>query len=930
MARKYGLDPQIIRRQMMQESGGSQNAISPKGAIGLMQLMPQTAKDLGVDPTDPQQNLEGGMRLMGDLVKKYGGDYSKALAAYNAGPGPVDRAGGVPNIPETKGYVKAIMGTDNPPTDRTAQLLAADQPPQFEATAAKPPPEPTKPQFDPTTARPIADSNPAAETQSWWRMLNTSALSTPIPFTGTSVQGFFDTGNDNLKQIIQNEKDSGHPVRAALAEGYYQVQKAATDLLEGVTTPTSVALAVASGGESMAAKTLQTASSLYFGYRGSEQLVNGRLPDESTSDMIHRKIMAGTQLAASGAAGTTGAVELKEASRAYLQNALGLAGSLSNRVQAKVEEVMGLNKAAAAKQGVIEKAVTGAQTKVALQADAKITAIEAEAKSQIDALQSPTAAQIKAINDSKDAQIQAVHAIAQTTQASTAADIPATLNQLKTQATQVITQENANFKAQYAALEAKATAPVTTVNDIKAEVVNSIKEEGVQDGEIAKIKNKIFASLPGEQTTEVRQPTAAEQEASMQAGQFRKRGMTPEGIQSALANLGYVPQQIRTAMAMTFPDTPLNTTDVSYNMTRRLKTDLWEASQATKDVDVQRGLLAAMDNVDGIRSRYAEKMGFGPEAGKVDAAYMKFRRELGSGPMSDFLYAKEFSDQNSILAQAQHLMSPATGEGLRGLFDLAGIDTSPLKAALENKDTFADLPHEALPDIQKYAAAQTKQIESQYNSAVKEIGKKSDAQIKELGGNRDTILKALADKRDQAIANLGKQLQEATTTIGENKAIIPGGNDLNLSGKTSLQIRIEALKAISDNAKAAGITNPNNFTQILYGTAQLGFGSFFGLFHLGRAFAPKGIANMLASESFQNYVAQEAGVTPEMMPKFRKAIAKSAPYLEKMALSTAVAAGADQTANQGSKTISILPGINPQAPAPAPTKTATNNIAIAP
>jgi len=106
MARSYGLDPDIIRAQIIAESSGKQSARSPKGAVGLMQLMPDTAKRLGVDPTDPEQNLHGGMSEMQRLMGKYG-SYGKALAAYNAGEGAVDK-GILPA--ETQSYVQKILG----------------------------------------------------------------------------------------------------------------------------------------------------------------------------------------------------------------------------------------------------------------------------------------------------------------------------------------------------------------------------------------------------------------------------------------------------------------------------------------------------------------------------------------------------------------------------------------------------------------------------------------------------------------------------------------------------------------------------------------------------------------------------------------------------------------------------------------------------
>lgn len=107
-AQATGVDPALIEAVMSVESGGSVVARSGKGALGLMQLMPDTAKSLGLDPTKPEENVLGGARYLGQLLKKYGGDEEKALAAYNAGPGAVDKAGGVPNFKETKEYVQKV------------------------------------------------------------------------------------------------------------------------------------------------------------------------------------------------------------------------------------------------------------------------------------------------------------------------------------------------------------------------------------------------------------------------------------------------------------------------------------------------------------------------------------------------------------------------------------------------------------------------------------------------------------------------------------------------------------------------------------------------------------------------------------------------------------------------------------------------------
>ena len=110
VARRHGLDPRLVLAVASVESGFRSDAVSPKGAQGLMQLMPATAASLGVvDPLDPETNLEGGTRYLAELIALYDGDLTKALAAYNAGPGAVKRHGGVPPYRETRAYLKKVL-----------------------------------------------------------------------------------------------------------------------------------------------------------------------------------------------------------------------------------------------------------------------------------------------------------------------------------------------------------------------------------------------------------------------------------------------------------------------------------------------------------------------------------------------------------------------------------------------------------------------------------------------------------------------------------------------------------------------------------------------------------------------------------------------------------------------------------------------------
>jgi soluble lytic murein transglycosylase-like protein len=111
-ARKYLLPDSFVRSVMKAESGFQTNALSPRGAIGLMQLMPETARALGVDPADPHQNADGGAQYLRALLARYENDPNQvllALAAYNAGPAAVDRYHGVPPYRETREYILRVL-----------------------------------------------------------------------------------------------------------------------------------------------------------------------------------------------------------------------------------------------------------------------------------------------------------------------------------------------------------------------------------------------------------------------------------------------------------------------------------------------------------------------------------------------------------------------------------------------------------------------------------------------------------------------------------------------------------------------------------------------------------------------------------------------------------------------------------------------------
>lgn len=133
IAQEVGVDPDLFVRLINQESGFRTNVVSPRGAIGPAQLMPGTARDLGVDPTDPIQNLYGGARYLKQQIDTFGNPML-GLAAYNAGPGNVKKYGGIPPFEETQNYVQSIMGGyvkgDNTMNGQPKQQMPMQQPQQ--------------------------------------------------------------------------------------------------------------------------------------------------------------------------------------------------------------------------------------------------------------------------------------------------------------------------------------------------------------------------------------------------------------------------------------------------------------------------------------------------------------------------------------------------------------------------------------------------------------------------------------------------------------------------------------------------------------------------------------------------------------------------------------------------------------------------------
>ncbi len=219
-ASRYGIDPDMFLRLIQQESSFRPDVVSPKGAIGLGQLMPATAKELGVDPTDPMQNLEGAAKYLSQQLKRFG-DPSLALAAYNAGPTRVAKLGRVPNIAETQNYVKTILG-EGQTTMATPMDMAREEElrQQMLASGTAPQAAPRAPLSALMQDRPQAAAPPQQRRSGFGGIMD--YLGEQSPTTGLSRAEQFAAALDPL---IMPEMRAGEAIRARGAQRQAEARK---------------------------------------------------------------------------------------------------------------------------------------------------------------------------------------------------------------------------------------------------------------------------------------------------------------------------------------------------------------------------------------------------------------------------------------------------------------------------------------------------------------------------------------------------------------------------------------------------------------------------------------------------------------------------------------------------------------------------------
>jgi len=279
---------------------------------------------------------------------------------------------------------------------------------------------------------------------------------------------------------------------------------------------------------------------------------------------------------------------------------------------------------------------------------------------------------------------------------------------------------------------------------------------------------------------------------------------------------------------------------VSFKDLTRVRGDLYDAAQSASDPVLKNGLFDAYDGMTKMQEDYAAKNGFADEYANAKQEYKTFKRELGSGLMSDFLKAEDYKQQ-AMTPKLAKVMGGQDMEAVRGLLKIAGVDVSPLDELIAQKKGAV----ETLRGSQKAA---DKQATSVLSKAQKAAGAKERTTEKEA------------------------------RALGKAQPVVPGTNDLDMTGKSTEEIRREALDRVATNTRQTGISNPMSLFMLVYGVIRMGMGSPFGIYPAARGGASviksQG-ARLLKNPSFQDWVIRESGVDPSnsgLIGKLRKGL----------------------------------------------------------
>ena len=492
----------------------------------------------------------------------------------------------------------------------------------------------------------ILTAKPKSTSGGVWDFLNK-----PLISSGT-IKKAVDPLNVSEKTSEKAIAAGGHPILAGASAFTAGAEKSVADLASSFTSPASLALLLASGGESLAGKMgikgaatalriPQLAGAVGYGVQGAEQAVTPKQPGETTADAMERRLF-GASAAFGGAAGTMAVG--KDAVRRALRNRLGLNDDLATKVSDNIAKKQAAEQKGAASQ-------KGLKTKVA-----DLEAQKLEAGRQIIA-----------------------------------------------NATQTVMQEQSKFNLRFRDLDSKVTEPVSSVDDVANLVKKNFTDKGITESEIPP---SALRALKGEQPEVGKTGVRLTQNELQTLNVLYKEGARGEDLRGGLANMGYAPKQID-AMMQTVGEAPKQTGDLSSSTVTRIRSDLWEASDTAKDAQVKAALRSAYNDLSDVQEKAFDKVGAGKEYRAAKNDYSVFKRGLGSDLFNNLLSAYDAQDQD-IAAKLPKFTNASTAGAVRSVLSAAGIDVSPLDDITKQlKDT-----RKAIPEAARATRVEVKEAEA--------------------------------------------------------------------------------------------------------------------------------------------------------------------------------------------------------------------------
>jgi hypothetical protein len=639
------------------------------------------------------------------------------------------------------------------------------------------------------------------------------------------IEGQLNAANAGNQKIVDREVYSGHPWRAGIASAFYGSLKDTDDLILSATTPKNVALVFA-GPMGRFGKFVSLVANSYFAWRGAQALMEDRQAGETLADEQHRRLLGAAAVV--GAAAGEGAT-VKDSLRDTIQTKLGLNGDLAQKVTEKVFKENALRQDAVSDITGIEKATEARQAAVGGQASSDI----ASSLTQMSEADRVAAAAKQGAETGAQAQTQQVAQGA----AQIELQVPIRLGKIIADARQAVTIEQAKASAPFEEIGKNIADPVTDNVSVKSVIMDTLKDHGVQNHEVP---GKIFAAL---------KPIPEVEGAT---------GMSAE------------------AMADLQLDQP-----VSFNDLTRVRDDLWQGANTAKDAALRSGLFDAVNKVTKMQEDFATNFksedfpnGLGPEYKAAKQGYFKFMRELGSGTMADFLHADQMQDQN-MNVRLKDITTGSTASTLRDMMKIAGVDVKPLDDLLGEQESLEAQGKQIPKDLKEnLSSAESARLES-----IKQAG----ARAKQAASAASKTIQEMQAQGREAAGGIQGKVETDVAKLGENNPIIQGRSDLLLKGKTTQEIRQEAMNHLSLNAKAAGMTNPTGYIMIGYGLMKMAMGNPFGVLTTGYGAARVGASDLVRNPSFQDWMIRESGVEPSntaLIGRMRKSIESLAPTLK--------------------------------------------------